>query len=572
MPDLLGASEPTPEEQEANDQGRPYVVALVVASLLVFAWAFTDLAAYVGLPTPRGLFESLGLGHLPVFGQGGVFTGALDPDLADHGAGHSTRLVFLGGLLVAFLVTYFAPVRWKRPALSVLGLALIAALFGARAAALLTASLLFVYVTFHPKALRARRCAGASGALAAFAFVGLGRPLAALVSIAVAGTFSAGFFALIAREFELRPRAAKVARVLVSQAALVLTLGALVRQIFFGSALSVPFGIVLFLWQFERLMFYAGDYEDGAVPEDMPLLVFLSVFVSPPEVLLWTRGLNVGQGYSYQAATFMALPKNQLVRRGLYLWALGFLYMAFGDALMKALGDGVAALIGVPVYTLFPDLIGKHLGDKAVSPQTVLVSTYLSQVRWYVGKAGPIHFMVGAYRILGYDVAAHYDMPLIATNLVSLWARFTFHFREFLGRAFYYPTFFKLKKMPLAPRIIIATFMAAGVGNLLWGHAVFESVSQGVSAKAFLTMLRLWPYFLLLGGGISLTEAWLLRKGRSARKPWTWGWRIGVDVVCAYATFQYFALIEIFFFVYKTPGRGLHDYWALFARAFGINL
>ena len=38
-----------------------------------------------------------------------------------------------------------------------------------------------------------------------------------------------------------------------------------------------------------------------------------------------------------------------------------------------------------------------------------------------------------------------------------------------------------------------------------------------LSGAAFLDTFRLWPYFLLLGGGITLTELYLLRRGRAAR-------------------------------------------------------
>jgi hypothetical protein len=571
MSGILGAAELTPEEQEANDRSRPAVVALVVLALLVYAWAFTDLFALAGLPAPRALGERLGLAALPIWDARGAVACTLDVDLAVLD-GSSGRLVYLGGLLVAFLVTYFAPLRWKRPAIAILGLALLEALFGARATALLSSALLAVYAAFHPTAVSAGRSAIAAGALAAIATVGPGRPLLGMTAAAGAMALGRCVFAGARRWVFPRPRATRILRLVVSQVALLATLVAVIREALGGAAVSVPFGLLLFLWQFERLIFYAGDVEDGAVPEDLPLLVFLSVFVSPPTLLLTTRGLNVGQGYAYQATSFLGADKNRLVVRGLKLWAFGFVYLVFGDVIMKAIGDAAAAALGVPVYTLFPDLLTTHLGNRAVSPVTVLASTFLSQVRWFVGKAGPIHFMVGAYRILGYDMAAHYDAPLLGTNLVSLWARFTFHYREFLGRAFYYPVFLRLNKMPLAARIVLATLAAAGAGNLVWGHAIFASVSKGLSGAAFVEMLRLWPYFVLLGAGISLTEVWLLRRGRRVHTPWRPGWRLAIDVLAAYATFQYFSLIEVFFFASKFPGHTLHDHATLFARAFGVSI
>ena len=82
-------------------------------------------------------------------------------------------------------------------------------------------------------------------------------------------------------------------------------------------------------------------------------------------------------------------------------------------------------------------------------------------------------------------------------------------------------------------------------------------------------ILRAWPYYLLLGLGISLTQLYLMRKGRT-RRLWTPGWRIGLDVLAAYCTIQYFCIIHIF--ARPHPDGTLGDLVRLFLIGFGIHL
>ncbi|MDQ6972264.1 MAG: hypothetical protein Q9M30_06410, partial [Mariprofundaceae bacterium] len=91
-------------------------------------------------------------------------------------------------------------------------------------------------------------------------------------------------------------------------------------------------------------------------------------------------------------------------------------------------------------------LVAHYMQGEQLGTLTVLVVTLLNLFKWIVLFAGIAHFKVGVWRICGYDIAASFDKPWLATNLVEFWRRFTFHYREFLVRAFYYPAFFRFFK------------------------------------------------------------------------------------------------------------------------------
>ena len=157
-----------------------------------------------------------------------------------------------------------------------------------------------------------------------------------------------------------------------------------------------------------------------------------------------------------------------------------------------------------------------------------------------------MHFKVGLWRVCGYQVDPYFNFPWLSTNLVSLWSRFTFHYREFLVRAFYYPVFFKFFKGHTHLRIFAATMAAACFGNLIWGHITEAGFYYGIKRDSLFGSLEQWPYFVLLGIGITASEFWLLHKKKTSRKPWTPDKFFFCDILSAYATLQFYALIHIF--------------------------
>ncbi|MFY0533699.1 hypothetical protein [Nannocystis pusilla] len=209
-----------------------------------------------------------------------------------------------------------------------------------------------------------------------------------------------------------------------------------------------------------------------------------------------------------------------------------------------------------------------HLAGAELSTPTVLVSTIVDQARIFLIYGGVTHFRVGAWRVLGYRMETQYDRPWLATNLAALWSRWAFHFREFLVRVFYYPVFFAWFKRRRTLRIFVATMVATVIGNLIWGHIPPRTILD-LRGSTLSAGLSTWPYFLLLGLGISITQVVLLRRPRT-RKPWTRDRRIVLDVLCAYLTFQFFALIHVF--IRPQEGGSLWAYTRLFLRGFGIHL
>jgi hypothetical protein len=214
-------------------------------------------------------------------------------------------------------------------------------------------------------------------------------------------------------------------------------------------------------------------------------------------------------------------------------------------------------------------LLGAHLVARDAAPATVLVSSLLGHLHWIFTLGGLFHFKVAIWRLLGYDVDPYLRFPLLATNLVTLWGRLTFYWKEVLVRGFYYPVFLRLARWPFWARSLAATLVAAGLANWLWAHLTELLIFGGMSGRSLSKALQLWPYFLLLAGGIGVAQLWVSFRGRR-RRPWTFDRWLVTDLLAAYATTQFYALIHVFYYGQYLDLGAPADYWVMFLRAFGL--
>jgi hypothetical protein len=542
--DSLAPGEPlTAERREQHDQGRPWAIAWALGVLGVYVYLLTGAAALVGLPTPESWLRRF----LPSldFRDGGAVDAVVD--LAFTRGGGTGRLsVMFAVIVVAFLSGYFAPMAWKKACHVGCALVGIAIIYGGVTTALLVGAHLVIFVTLHPAPPKAPWAAVAA-VLLSFGFDGHGL----LVSAGAAGGAGLVGWALYfwGAQRLLASRAGAWVRWLAVQSPLLtIVIGSAVQGLG-GGQWSLPLGLLMFFWQWERLIMYRLDQQSGNIPAGISIIEYLAVFVTPAVLPKWQWGATLGQGYAYLQNVFYSEDKNRLVRSGAKLMGIALLYLLFSDWVrffVSALFEG----FGVPAYQgRISAMVERYLDGGQVSTASVLVTSWLDILRWMALWAGAVHFKVGVWQILGYKVAPYFDKPLLATNLVDLWTRYTFHYREFISQAFYYPAFFKAPRFirrNLKVRIVVATFFAAAYGNLVWGHIPEGGFYHGLRWEEVLKVLSSWPYFILLGVLISATELYLMSRGPRTRAPWTGGPRILIDVLCVYLSVQAYGLIHIF--------------------------
>jgi hypothetical protein len=562
---------PASAEQRANNAARhsPRVVAAVLAMLALYAYLFTQIAAPLGLPPPQRVAEWAGWTPAGVFDADQNVDSELwlyrgTSDLAND----DQRLVLFGVIAGAFLCAYLLPMRFKQASLVPWFLVAGLILYGGPTVAGLLAAHLLIYLLFHaPPSRLGMGIAVAAGALGYWAFAAESGASPALGLIW--GAIAMGLQQHGLPRLERHPRLLAALRTLAIQSPLIVVLLGAVAEGLGGAAWKLPLGILLFFWQWERLMMYHIDYNAGQVPKNLSVTDYLPVFLTPAILPNWHWGVTIGQGYNYLAKNFLAEDKNKLAMEGVRILGVALIYLVFGEWMRLSLVEAFADL-GLNVHrALTKELVCDFVHSGEAGTASVLATTLLDQVRWFMVWAAVLHFKVGMWRVFGYRMDPYFNRPWLATNLVVFWARFTFHYREFLVRAFFYPVFFRWFREHTRLRIFAATMAAACFGNLFWGHLPEEFYYKGLKFENIWSVLQTWPYFVLLGLGISFTELYLLQN-KSQRKPWTRDWRIPFDILAVYGTLQFYSLIHVF--ARPCEGGTIGDYARLFLIGLGIHL
>ena len=547
------------------------LTAATLATLFVYAFVFTDLWLLIGTPSPTQLL--------------GMFDAALPNVFEDYLAYESNIRVpfnsFAGftfgrELLVLFstiALTFLASIAVKsdhRTDIITAGFILgMVSLFGAQNTIYFTALQILVYIGFHssePDARLASVLPGVAGAMAmstSDTSVGF-----SIISMLAGGAVSFIILGLgLPRLMSTQSKSVKPIQILLSQAAMIYTFGAISLGFLTEGSWKLPVAVLLFFWQFQRVHLYYIDYHDGCTPRDLSLSKHLSLFFSPAMLSNQNWGEQIGQSYRYLNSKHLATPANQRISGALKLLWLALAYMLFMDEFIWFVVD-VFRSYDIHAYTHIRNLI-IYESERPATTQSVLATCFIEQVRWFFLMGGVTHFKTAIWRLFGYDVDPMFNKPWLATNLVAFWSRFTYHYREYLVRAFYYPVFFRYFKRQPTLRVVAGTVAAAGVGNLVWGHISQTAFYFGSDIDKFALTARTWPYFLLLAVGIGLTQLYLIKVKRK-RRPWSKDRYLLRDVLSVYLTIQFYGLIQIF--ARTTPESSLLQHTQIFLLGLGLDV
>ena len=571
MPALLTSSTVTDEQRRLNDSHNHVVVLATLALLAVYMYLFTSVADWLGVPPPQQLVESILTTVPPVFDNDlnvGTQLGVHYAMLFEHP--DDNLLVVLLVVVIAFLCAYYLPLRYKQASLASCTLIAIGLLYGSEAAAALLLMHLLVYLVFHPESehgLWISSLAGFAGYWASFPMVDTSTGIVVLMAVAVP-LLAAAVYHLSIRPLLKHEAVARLLRIAVIHVAVLVISLNLVIDVLGGTGIMVPLGVMLFLFQWARLVMYHIDYQDGLVPKTLTLDRYLAVFLSPGVLPTWAWAVTIPQGYAYVNNRFLCENKNTIVLAGLKLLGIALLYLLCWQWAIRHV-EILFNTLGLEIHQLsIRTMVHRYTNGETIGTLSVLLTTLLDLVETVLVFAGVVHFKVAVWRICGYNIEPYLNKPWLATNLMSFWTRYAYYYREFLVRAFYYPVFFRYSRLHPGIRILIASLAAAGLGNLVL-HLIKQNLQHGMYAHNAAYVLYTWPYFLLLGTGIAVSMI-VMRRHKRQRKPWTLDRWIGVDLLAAYVTIQYFALIHIF--ARPTESGSLEDLFVLFMLGLGIDL
>jgi len=225
---------------------------------------------------------------------------------------------------------------------------------------------------------------------------------------------------------------------------------------------------------------------------------FLLYLIAPP----FTSVNMPPVGFLALHRGFRSEASPALMRKGLSQMALGSLYIA---------AAGIAVRLG-----LVPPAADLVLAADELNVVTVLAATHLRLARFFLVLVGQFHVGVGMMRVLGFDIPAGSDRPYLSRSVLDFWRRWNTYFRDFLLTLAYYPTALAMKRRPY-----VAVAVAGTMVFLLSGFA--HSISLAIRDPGSVTLLNfLEPQIVFLAQG-SLVVTWMVKEAVVARRRRTAG-------------------------------------------------
>ena len=576
MPILLGNKALTDENREKNNTKTDYkLIVYVLGVIFVYMYLFTQISHFIGIQSPEELFKSMGIiQKLFIFDNDTNLYSMLELNYTNNinYKNDGERFVFFTILILTFLASYFFKIKSKKIAIVTGTLLIFFIAFDWHNIFLFLAMHLILYLLFHSKNENVKYISYLPGFMIFFSFFRYSVINIGFLQI-IYGVLASVFFAMYYKFLVLKilenEKVSNIIRTIFIQSTMILIIVFLIINAFFSFKWSIPIGLFLFFIQWQRLILYHIDYKDGLIPLDLSLLNYSLVFFNPSTTTNCVDGHVIGSGYRYINSNYLVEDKNKIILSGLKILIVALFYLVLFSWFTNIFKGLFEYFLGVPIFVNVEELIKEHLKGRYLETSTVLFSTLLYQIKWFFLFGGIVHFKVGVWRILGFKLDPYFDKPWLATNLISLWSRYSFYYREFLVKAFYYPVFLNFFKTNKNLRIFMATFASTCIGNYTWGHIPEILMVRGIEVKNLQYILPRWPYYLLLGLGISLTQLYLLNKTTN-RKPWKKDWRIILDICCVYLTIQFFSLIHVF--ARPNSSASLWDYTTLFLIGCGIHL
>jgi hypothetical protein len=561
------------QNRQKHDQNRHWIVVLVLLFLVLVTYFWTEWSRDYPFPGLQWLENH------PIFGRG------FNRDSKHHhletevwiafrgGIGsHSERKLLLGLTALGFLFSYYLPLGYKRQPLAILTFLGIGLTFGWSPAAVLLAWHMVAYATYHPlnpHQPRTKLAVSAFTIVLCFAYASLYSTVSAwLLPITVV----AAPFIFLLYEFLYYPLISGsnslTCRNIITHSAILYIIVALLWNIGArGNVFPKTFAFLLFFWQWERLVLYHIDLKNDRMENGLSFFQYLSVFFSPAYLANVSWLNRIPLGYYYMEKSFLKRDKNRIIMSGVWLITLALLFFFFRWIVLAAYRSGIRGL-DLSMITGYSSLI-KRINADDINSAEIWSTLFYRFFNFYMLWTAIAHLKVGLWRLFGYDIDPYFNQPFRATNLAELWKRYSFHYREFLVQAFYYPVFLRYFKKRKKLRIFAATMSAAMVGNFIF-HILEASLYKGSATDILMGQVRTLPYFFILGAIISLTQVWIISQGRKRRKPWTWGWKISLDGLALIASLSLFVLIRP---LRHVPVKGtITDAFKIILAAFGINL
>ena len=165
---------------------------------------------------------------------------------------------------------------------------------------------------------------------------------------------------------------------------------------------------------------------------------------------------------------------------------------------------GIRWILRGVVHLLIYRLVYYHLtiAPSQVSSAFDLTRFLIANFMLYLRVSGQFHIAIGMLHLFGFNLPETHHLYYLASSFNDFWRRINIYWKDFMLKLFYYPAFFRLRKLGPAPAMVLSTvvvfvstwllhsyqwFWLLGSFPLQWQDGVFWGV---LAVLVIVTSLR----------------------------------------------------------------------------------
>ena len=193
-----------------------------------------------------------------------------------------------------------------------------------------------------------------------------------------------------------------------------------------------------------------------------------------------------------------------------------------------------------------------------VANMTDLVRYVVSNFMLLLRVSGQFHLVVGMLHLFGFNLPEIMNRYWLAASFNDFWRRANIYWKDFMQKVFFYPLYFRLRKLGAASSLVVATLF---VFALTWFFHAYQWFWIRGSFFFSVPDMLFWAIFGLLVTANSLFEAKFGRKRSLGERAWTFA-----DALSrTFRTVGTFAAIGVLWSLWISPS--VTDWFSLWSAA-----
>jgi D-alanyl-lipoteichoic acid acyltransferase DltB (MBOAT superfamily) len=161
-----------------------------------------------------------------------------------------------------------------------------------------------------------------------------------------------------------------------------------------------------------------------------------------------------------------------------------------------------------------------------------LAQFMLGTLLLYLRVSGQFHLIVGLLHLFGFRLPETHKLYYLAHSFTELWRRINIYWTDFMMKAVFYPTYFKVKKLGPTKALVVAT---TAVFFTTW---ILHSYQWFWLRGGFPLTMQDTLFWGILGALVVRGAVKELKRAKKVRQRVTgWSWRLGLQAVTTFALF-----------------------------------